>query len=152
MLPIITVSIAWTFLPFKIDNFIFLSNHCLCSMTSLCAHLLKSWSLKLLWMLMIWFMDDLNFAHIRFPFPLKVDVALQYRWFSHSFIHCCNSSQFFSLAILDKTFLISVKCEQFIGTLNFLRYYNFSLSYSALSMNDVISVLPTESSDWNCWN
>ena len=53
----------------------------------------------------MWLKKVLNFAQITFPLPLKVVVALQYKWLSHRFIHSAKISRPFSLDSLLRTFL-----------------------------------------------
>lgn len=75
------------------------------------AHLLNKGSSKLLCLFTTWFINALNFAHITLPFPLNVDVALQWRCRSHGFIQAANSSHPFVFAILERTLRISVKTK-----------------------------------------
>lgn len=88
-------------------------NHLLGSMLSLWAHLLNMGSLWPECLLIMWFKNDLNLAHITMPLPLNVEVALQCKWFSQGLIHGFMSSQFFSFAIFNKTLRISIITDEF---------------------------------------
>ena len=55
----------------------------------------------------------LNFDQINAPFPLNVDVALQYKWFSHGLIQSATASHPLILASFDNTLRTSV--EKFDG-------------------------------------
>ena len=70
-------------------------------------HLLKRGSVSEVCLLIIWLRKVLNLAQMTRPFPLNVVDALQWRWFSHGFIHSNNISQPFSFDNLVRTFLIS---------------------------------------------
>ena len=52
-------------------------------------------------------MKDLNLAYITLPFPHKVDVALQKKWFSHGLIQLIKDVRPLSLLMLVKTLWIS---------------------------------------------
>lgn len=77
-----------------------------------CAHLLKRGSSNSVCLFTMWLRKDLNLAHMTFPFPSDVVVALQYRCLSQGFIQGRRCSFPFSLEILDSNLVISSGTEK----------------------------------------
>ena len=84
-----------------------LSSHVLCFISPW-LHLLYSGSSKFSCLFMTWLKKDLNLAYITLPFPDKVEVALQRKWFSQGRIQLIRAMPPLSLLILVKTLRISM--------------------------------------------
>ena len=67
----------------------------------------------------MWLMNDLNLAQMTFPFPLKVVIALQYKWFSQGLTHSAVDWHPFSYSVLTGLSLfLEIRCCIAIDVMN----------------------------------